>query len=138
MGRHKKYFTDEESKEANRANARKWGQKNKEVKKAYDAEYRATLTGICVKKSSNYRKYDRERFGTDESSVTTEQMKEMIELQPHCFYCGCEDLMQLGLDRIDNNKPHTVDNCVVACWNCNNHRQKMPFENFCNKKGLTI
>lgn len=164
MARPRKYFTEEEAKEAHRASHRasqaKWVQKNPDYKADWDRnnpdyyanyyqenkeditvkhkEYRTTLTGMCVQKSSNYRTVDRLKFDTDEGSVTAEQMKEMIELQPHCFYCGETDFLKLGLDRIDNSKPHTIDNCVVCCLDCNNHRQKIPFKEFCIKKGVTI
>lgn len=38
-------------------------------------------------------------------------------LNGKCFYC--EDTKRLGLDRIDNSKGHTMDNVVVACYDCN-------------------
>lgn len=57
-----------------------------------------------------------------------------------CIYCGETDWKKLGCDRIDNTKPHTKDNVVCSCWECNNERQKQTFEEFYrNKKnkGLT-
>ena len=55
-----------------------------------------------------------------------------------CIYCGETDWRKLGCDRIDNNKPHTKDNVVCSCWECNNERQKQAFEEFYRiKKGLT-
>jgi len=34
-----------------------------------------------------------------------------------CYYCGSKD--DLGLDKIDNNKGHTIDNTVISCELCN-------------------
>ena len=48
-----------------------------------------------------------------------------------CFYCHdviyiCPNTKdrssQLTLDRIDNNKSHTIENCVLACLECNETR----------------
>jgi hypothetical protein len=27
-----------------------------------------------------------------------------------------------SFDRIDNNKPHTLEDCVLCCWKCNQRR----------------
>lgn len=34
-----------------------------------------------------------------------------------CFYCGKDRC--LGIDRIDNSKGYTIDNCVPCCGCCN-------------------
>lgn len=40
-----------------------------------------------------------------------------------CLYCG--SLSRLGCDRVDNNKGHTKDNVVVACYSCNTLRKDL-------------
>ncbi len=35
-----------------------------------------------------------------------------------------------GLDRIDSSKPHTKDNVVTCCWECNNAKGKRTCEEF--------
>ena len=40
-----------------------------------------------------------------------------------CTYCGDSDWKHLGADRIDNDKPHTQDNCICSCGVCNVERQ---------------
>ena len=40
-----------------------------------------------------------------------------------CIYCGDSDWRHLGCDRIDNNLPHTPENCVCACGICNIERE---------------
>lgn len=39
-----------------------------------------------------------------------------------CIYCGDSDWHHLGCDRINDEKPHTPDNCVCACALCNVER----------------
>jgi len=40
-------------------------------------------------------------------------------LKSPCFYCGYPST---GLDRIDNNIGHTINNCVPCCLECNHAR----------------
>lgn len=51
--------------------------------------------------------------------LTKEQTEHLCE-QP-CFYCGKERC--LGIDRVDNSKDYTTENCVPCCGCCN--RMKM-------------
>ena len=39
-----------------------------------------------------------------------------------CIYCGDSDWRHLGCDRIENNLPHTPENCVCSCGICNIER----------------
>lgn len=48
-------------------------------------------------------------------NLTREFMERKI-FEP-CVYCG--DTKRIGLDRIDNSKGHTEDNCVSCCYECN-------------------
>lgn len=36
-----------------------------------------------------------------------------------CVHCGESDWMKIGCNRIDNSKPHTMDNVEPCCWKCN-------------------
>jgi len=49
------------------------------------------------------------------------------EIAKGCSYCG-ESEIRMTLDRIDNNKGHTMDNVVPACIRCNYTRKDMPYE----------
>lgn len=51
--------------------------------------------------------------------LTYEQATKLCE--QNCFYCGCPRC--LGIDRLDNSKDYTIDNCVPCCRCCN--RMKM-------------
>ena len=47
-----------------------------------------------------------------------------------CIYCGESDWKKLGCDRIDNSLPHTIENVVPCCAECNAKRHMKPFEQF--------
>lgn len=48
-----------------------------------------------------------------------------------CSYCG-ELSIRMTLDRIDNQRGHTRDNVVPACYRCNMIRGNMPYEAWLN------
>lgn len=45
-----------------------------------------------------------------------------------CFYCGKERC--LGIDRIDNSKGYTIDNCVPCCGCCNKMKMDLHLDFF--------
>jgi len=54
-----------------------------------------------------------------------------------CHYCWTKlDKRILSLDRIDNSKPHTEDNCVAACISCNTHRKDSLYRKFYRHKAM--
>ena len=62
-------------------------------------------------------------------SLTEDEVK--ILFSQKCYYCGCEpsgiiksqynngDLVFNGIDRVDNDKPYEISNCVSCCKECN-------------------
>jgi hypothetical protein len=46
-----------------------------------------------------------------------------------CFYCG-EDILSIGLDRLNNEKEYSIDNVVPCCKKCNFMKSNMGFEEF--------
>jgi len=60
----------------------------------------------------------------------------------NCFYCGSKpkqvysssnntgDYIHNGIDRIDNSKGYTLENCVSCCKICNYAKQRMHQKNF--------
>ena len=69
----------------------------------------------------NYRNYDKTRFGTNENTISIEQLRKMLD--NGCNWCGETNWYKLGADRIDNSKPHTLENCVCSCFECNRKRE---------------
>lgn len=63
-------------------------------------------------------------------------------VQQNCFYCNSElsnlmkslsnngDFKYNGIDRKDNTKGYTIDNCVSCCETCNKAKRDMSFEEF--------
>lgn len=80
-------------------------------------EMRAKYQKPWTKKLTAYKKLDKKKgFICDISS-------EWYEKNIHgksCYYCGSVD--NIGCDRLDNNKGHTMNNVVPCCWKCNNIR----------------
>lgn len=66
-----------------------------------------------------YKREDRMRRNA-ETTITAEQIAEMFD--NGCYWCGEKDWTKLGIDRLDNSKPHTLENCVCSCYKCNNKR----------------
>lgn len=56
--------------------------------------------------------------------------------QQICTYCGRTpyrtrgEFTYNGLDRVDSSKPHTVDNVVPCCWDCNRMKGSMSRADF--------
>jgi len=63
-------------------------------------------------KLQSYKAYDKKK-GYD-CDITLDFVVDKF-IQP-CEYCGEQ---ASGLDRKDNTKGHTKDNCVPCCWECN-------------------
>lgn len=78
-------------------------------------------------------KYDRE------FDLTNEQLR--ILFKGNCHYCGIkpkqiwrsracrrnpkiEPFVYNGIDRLDNSKGYTIDNCVSCCRRCNSAKNK--------------
>ena len=143
----KKYFTEEERKAAHMEANRRWRAKNKEhiaeynaaynaewrlVNKEhiakYQAEYYQTQKGRANQLLNNYKRNDKD-INRGECTLTADWIVEHIFSQP-CHYCGKTDWHELGCDRIDNALPHTPDNVVPCCWDCNIKKQKTPYDEF--------
>jgi hypothetical protein len=59
---------------------------------------------------------NQDKLRNREYSLDQEWIKENI-LEKNCVYCN--DNCNGGIDRIDNSKGHTKDNCVPCCILCN-------------------
>jgi hypothetical protein len=88
-------------------------EKRKDRIRNYQAEAKRNLEGTWVSflaKSVERREKD--------NTLTKEQFLEAI--QRPCFYCKYSNEAEInGLDRIDNTKGYSVENCVTACKTCN-------------------
>ena len=60
----------------------------------------------------------------------------------NCYYCGSppeniitrprinDTMLYNGIDRVDNTKGYTLENCVPCCWKCNQAKHIMSNEEF--------
>lgn len=142
MGR-KRIYTDEERLERHKLVAKKWRDKNKqkiyEINKQYYQnnkkktnkyikQYRKTQNGRASHLLGTYNLSDK-KANRGKGDLTIQWIVDNIFTKP-CIYCGKTDWRKLGCDRIDNSKPHTEDNVVPCCTECNKKRNKKPFEIF--------
>jgi len=128
----------EEVKKRSDANKR-WRVKNenwcdKEKKSAYQAVYRQTQSGRAGRLVQHYRNKDK-KYNRGECTITRNWIVDKV-FTSSCVYCGETDWTKLGCDRIDNNLPHTPENCVCSCYKCNIERKGKPFKDFIKKKRL--
>lgn len=88
---------------------------------------------------SKYRRNAKSRDVSFELSVN--EFKTIT--QSRCHYCGIEPIMVSGeglhlngyylyngIDRKDNDKGYTIDNCVAACGDCNRAKRTMKYSDF--------
>lgn len=68
---------------------------------------------------SAYKNKDKKMGFEKQCDIDIDWMIKNIFHQP-CIYCG--DTNRIGCDRIDNDKPHTKDNVVPCCIECNTAR----------------
>ena len=158
MGMPKKYQTEEERKAAHRECQRQyyqknpekvkecnklWNEKNPEKIKEYQKryyrnntekkldylkEYRNTPMGRASNLVNRYQQSDKEH-NRGECTLTPEWIVDNIFTQK-CHWCPETDWRKLGCDRIDNSKPHTPDNVVPCCEECNKKRGTKTYEEF--------
>ena len=105
MANTKKYFTEEEVIIARRNDRRKW-------RETHPIESRAVYL------LSNYKRNDK-RHNRGEGDLTSQWIIENIFTKP-CVHCGKEGWQIIGCNRLDNSKPHTMDNVEPCCMDCNN------------------
>ena len=98
----KKYFTEEEKKR---------GRTEKQI------DWRNTPYGRATYLLYNY-KYNDKLYNRGEGDLTAQWIVENIFSKP-CAHCGKEGWKVIGCNRLDNTKPHTMDNVEPCCEECN-------------------
>ena len=120
---HKKY--NESNKNKINEYSKKYYNDNKEYILKYYKEKHLTLLGHCysVRKSniSEDRKYGRVGDNLPDNYPKLEDYLEILQ-QPDFYDKKQYHFSEMGVDRIDNNKPHTLDN-IVPCSTKNNKKR---------------
>ena len=101
---------------------------NKDKIREQKAEYHSTPKGRAISLLSDYRKKDR-KFNRGDCTIDAQWIVDNIFTQS-CHYCGETDWKKLGCDRKDSSLPHTPENVVCSCWDCNHKKNKTPYEEF--------
>lgn len=92
-----------------------------EIHKRYLHLSKDDLDTIAPLRMAKYQRTDREKGLTNDLDV--EFVKETYK--QGCYYCGDKAIRNMTLDRIDNTKGHTKDNCICACTQCNRQRKNL-------------
>lgn len=102
---------------------------------------------VIYKRVTNWKKYyqtPKGRFKDYESQSSRRGFVFLIDfnffnsmIQNNCIYCGVSNVEKtIGIDRVDNNKGYSFDNCVPCCSNCNyskRGRTDIDFINHCKR-----
>lgn len=86
--------------------------------KNYSKLWRETLIGRAKTLLHRYNQKDLE-YNRGEGDLTPQWIIENIFSKP-CAHCGETDWTKIGCNRLDNSKPHTMDNVEPCCKSCNN------------------
>jgi len=113
--------------EKERARIAKWRKDNPEKAEASSTKWR--------KDNPEEAKYKDYKSGAKcrgySFDLTTEQFLEFYWKKP-CSYCGCE-IETVGIDRVDNKKGYSLDNCVPCCTTCNKMKLTLTRDEFISK-----
>lgn len=130
LERNKQYYQEKkeqilkrkaERKEIIREQKKQWRENNKDRVSEQAEKYRSTKKCRAKDLKHSYSQKDFNKGFPVDQNITADWIMENI-FTSKCIYCGDDDWTHLGADRIDNNKPHTPDNCVCACGLCNFER----------------
>lgn len=119
----------EENKEQIAEHNKAYRETNKVIIAERQKSYRNTKNGRARTLLANYKRKDK-KLNRGECTLTVEWIVENIFSGQVCHWCGESDWMKLGCDRIDNNLPHTPENVVCSCWDCNNARKGMTYDEY--------
>ena len=104
-------------KQKHKEQIKQYYQDNKEIILEKQKQYYYTQLGRANNLLKGYKREDK-IHNRGECTLTKEWIIENI-FTSKCKYCGETDWLKLGCDRIDNEKPHTPDNVIPCCKECN-------------------
>ena len=128
--KHIEYYKQhrEERAEYNKQYHQEHREERLEHMKQYNKCWHQTPYGRAQYLIDNYRRNDR-LYNRGECTLTAQWVMDNI-FTKKCLYCGESDWQLLGCDRINNSKPHTIENVVCSCGKCNHKRNTMGFLKF--------
>ena len=111
----KSYYDNNRESAINRS--KQWYDENKERASETRSKYRNTPMGRACKLYWKYNKMDKDA-GRGLGDLTPEWIASNILTKP-CAHCGESDWHNIGCNRLDDSKPHTMDNVEPCCYKCN-------------------
>ena len=96
-------------------------QKYKDANSVYSHNNYKTIDGMAAAKIRKYNNADKKKGFDISNNISKQEFIEIVTSTP-CYYCGDENWKHLGIDRINNEKPHIKDNVICACGICNIER----------------
>ena len=103
---------------------------------------------LISKKVSSYIQQDKNKERIHETYITLDEtIEKLVCSQMNCKYCNTKlrmiykinrDMKQWTLDRVDNDRPHTKDNILISCLECNLKRRRIDKDKFEFTKKLNI
>ncbi len=94
-----------------------WYLKHRSKLREKGKEYNKTPMGRAAYLVSSYNSYDKEA-NRGKGDLTAKWVVENI-FTKKCAHCDETDWHKLGCNRLDNSKPHTMDNVEPCCKKCN-------------------
>lgn len=116
----RKYYSEhkEEMRKKQNEYSRKRYQENSTEEKKRTTEWRRnTKVGRASSLLCAYNQADKNK-GRGKGDLTAQWIVENIFTKP-CVHCGESDWTKIGCNRLDNSKPHTMDNVEPCCFKCN-------------------
>jgi hypothetical protein len=113
-------------------------------------DYKHFLSNKSENKKSTFhnvcKEGDIKKCSATVEGITFEDMMDLlIKSDLKCYYCSfsvkiiyrfMRDDRQWSLDRIDNQKTHTKENCVICCLKCNLERRRLDNSRFYTGKRI--
>lgn len=118
------------------AKAREYQAKRRQKQRDWMNNYHQTKEGRATNLLNSYIQMDLEAERGLPNLTRDDIMRKCFSETSKCVYCGETDWHVLGLDRIDNSRPHDAVNCVCSCHDCNVKRYRKPLREYIGTKGL--
>lgn len=128
----RKYY--QENSDKVKENSRKYAENNPDKVKERQRKYRLTPIGRATLLLTAYNQADIKR-NRGECTLTPQWIVDNVFSGQRCFYCGESDWHKLGCDRIYNDLPHTPENVVCSCEECNKKRGTKDFVEYLKEIG---
>ena len=117
--------------------ARRWQANHREEQQKRMNDYHETKQGRATNLLTSYRQFDMRRFGLYPDLTQEDIIRICFSEGSKCIWCGNDNWRELGLDRLTNEKPHSVGNVMCCCSKCNTQRHRRTLGEYLELIGKT-